>query len=50
VVHQPGLFDLLSANAPDELLAELLDTNLDNLPPIEAWQLLARVLQQLRNR
>ena len=50
VVHQPGLFDLLSDRAPDELLAELLDTNLDSLPPIEAWQLLARVLQQLRNR
>ncbi len=49
VVHQPGLFDLLTNHAPDSLLAELLDTNLDQLPPIEAWQLLARVLQQLRN-
>jgi len=50
VVHQPGLFDMLSEGSSDTLLGELLDTDLDNLPPIEAWQLLARVLQQLRDR
>ncbi|MCP4771194.1 MAG: DNA mismatch repair protein MutS [Planctomycetes bacterium] len=50
VVHQPGLFDMLSEDSSDTLLGELLDTDLDNLPPIEAWQLLARVLQQLRDR
>jgi DNA mismatch repair protein MutS len=50
VVHQPGLFDMLSEDSSDTLLGELLDTDLDHLPPIEAWQLLARVLQQLRDR
>ncbi len=46
VVVQPGLFDLLQQADP-ELLEELRGLDLDTLPPIAAWQLLARVKRRL---
>ena len=49
MVHQPGLFDVLGDASP-ELLEELRGTDLDQLPPIEAWQLLARVKAELQGR
>ena len=48
-VHQPGLFDLLEA-VDSGLLEELQETDLDQLPPIEAWRLLARVKVELQAR
>jgi DNA mismatch repair protein MutS len=45
---QPSLFDALSAGDAD-LLQELRALNLDTLPPIEAWQILSRVLAALRS-
>jgi len=50
VVHQPGLFDLLGGDKSEGLVKELIDIELDHLPPIEAWQLLARVLRELREQ
>jgi len=47
LVHQPGLFDVLKTTESG-LLEELQSTNLDELPPIEAWQLLARVKNELK--
>ena len=49
LVHQPGLFDVLAA-ADSGLLKELKDTNMDELPPIEAWKLLARVRAELNSK
>ncbi|MHC4379681.1 MAG: MutS-related protein, partial [Planctomycetota bacterium] len=46
-VHQPGLFDLLEATDRG-LLEELIATDLDELPPIEAWKLMARVKAELQ--
>ena len=49
VVFQPGLFDLLQQADP-ELLEDLRDVDLDTLPPIEAWQLLARIKRRIDAR
>ncbi len=46
LVHQPGLFDVLE-QADADLLQELRTTDLNQLPPIEAWQMLARIVQAL---
>jgi DNA mismatch repair protein MutS len=46
-VQQPGLFDALQETDP-ELLAELRAADLNRMPPIEAWQLLQRVQEALR--
>ncbi|MFT7517568.1 MAG: DNA mismatch repair protein MutS [Myxococcota bacterium] len=48
-IVQPSLFDLIKNNDDDgELLSELKGLNLDELPPIEAWQILDRVLRTIK--
>jgi DNA mismatch repair protein MutS len=48
-VVQPSLFDLMKKNDGDsELLSELESLNLNELPPIEAWQILDRVLRAIK--
>ncbi len=49
-VVQPSLFDMIKNNDGDgELLSELESLNLNELPPIEAWQILDRVLRAINN-
>ncbi len=48
-VVQPTLFDVVKNNDGDgELLDELESLNLNELPPIEAWQILDRVLRAIK--
>ena len=43
------MFDFVKDNDGDsELLSELESLNLDELPPIEAWQILSRVLRSIK--
>ncbi len=47
-VVQPSLFDFVKNNDGDSaLLSELESLNLNELPPIEAWQILDRVLRAI---
>ncbi len=48
-VVQPSLFDLVKNSDGDrELLSELASLDLNELPPIEAWQILDRVLRAIK--
>ena len=48
-VVQPSLFDFVKNNDGDSaLLSELENLNLNELPPIEAWQILDRVLRAIK--
>jgi len=48
-VVQPSLFDLVKNNDGDrELLSEIESLDLNELPPIEAWQILDRVLRAIK--